>query len=131
MQLIIYQLYLKKKEKKKQERPRSIVLLCDSECIVNLGNQGDANSFFFLLLKWIYHIFSCIMIITIQFHRISIPQPRHIPPPHKLSPSETVSFSMSVSQHVFCKEVPSVLFSDSTCQSNHSMLVSHCMADFT
>ena len=30
--------------------------------------------FFFLLLKWIYHIHSCIMIITIQFHRISIPK---------------------------------------------------------
>ena len=34
----------------------------------------------------------------------------HIPPPHKLSPPETISFSMSVSQHLFCKEVQSVLF---------------------
>ena len=86
---------------------------------------------FFLLLKWIYHICSCIMIITIWFHRISIPQPKHIPPPPKLSPPETISFSMSVSQHLFCKEVQSVLFSDSTCQWKHWMLVSHCMADFT
>ena len=51
------------------------------------------------------------MIITIWFHRISIPQPKHIPPPPKLSPPETLSFSMSVSQHLFCKEVQSVLFS--------------------
>ena len=28
---------------------------------------------FLILLKWIYHICSCIMIITIRFHRISIP----------------------------------------------------------
>ena len=63
----------------------------------------------FLLLKWIYYICSCIMIITIWFHRISIPQPRHISPPPKLSPPETISFSMSVSQYLFCK-VHSVLF---------------------
>ena len=50
------------------------------------------------------------MIITIQFYRISIPQTKHIPPPPKLSPPETVSFSMSVSQHLFCKEVHCVLF---------------------
>ena len=50
------------------------------------------------------------MIITIQFYRISIPQPKHILPPPKLSPPETISFSMSVSQHLFCKEVQSVLF---------------------
>ena len=56
------------------------------------------------------------MIITIQFYRISIPQPKHIPRPIKLSPPETISFSVSVSQHLFCKEVQSVLFSDSTCQ---------------
>ena len=38
--------------------------LCSSPCL-----------YFFLLLKWIYHICSCIMIITIQFHRISISLP--------------------------------------------------------
>ena len=32
--------------------------------------------FIFLLLKWIYHIRSCIMIITIHFHRMSIPHPK-------------------------------------------------------
>ena len=60
------------------------------------------------------------MIITIQFHRISIPQPQRIPPPPKLSPPETRSFSMSVSQHLFCKEVQSVLFSDSMWDSHVS-----------
>uniref|UniRef100_A0A8D1PVY4 Transporter n=1 Tax=Sus scrofa TaxID=9823 RepID=A0A8D1PVY4_PIG len=44
----------------------------------------------------------------------------NIPPPPKLSPPESISFSMSVSQHLFCKEVQS-----------HLMTVSHCMADFT
>ena len=50
------------------------------------------------------------MIITIQFYRISIPHPWSIPPPPKLSPLETISFSKSVSQHLFCKEGQSVLF---------------------
>ena len=36
-------------------------------------------------------------------------------PPH-LSHLETISFSKSVRQYLFCKEVHSVLFSDSTCQ---------------
>ena len=71
------------------------------------------------------------MIITIQFYRISIPQPKHIPPPPKLSPPENITFSMSVSQHPFCKEVQSVLFSDPTCERKHLMLVYHCMADFS
>ena len=38
------------------------------------------------------------MIITIQFHRISIPQPQCITPPPKLSPLETISFSKSGSR---------------------------------
>jgi len=84
-----------------------------------------------LIIQWIYHTCSCAMIITIQFHRISIPQPKHIPPLPKLSPLETTSFPISVSQHLFCKEVQSVLFSDSTFQWKHLMLESHCMADFT
>ena len=50
------------------------------------------------------------MIITTQFYRISIPQPQHIPPPPKLSPLKTVSFSKSVSQYMFCKEIHSVIF---------------------
>ena len=55
------------------------------------------------------------MIITIQFYMISIPQPQCIPPPPRLSPLETISFSESVSQYLvsqylFCKEVRSVLF---------------------
>ena len=56
------------------------------------------------------------MIITIQFHRISIPQPQCITPPPKLSHLETISFSKSGSRYLFCKEVRSVLFSESTCQ---------------
>ena len=31
-------------------------------------------------------------------------------PPHNLSPSETISFSKSVSQYLFCKEVHCILF---------------------
>ena len=53
--------------------------------------------FYFLLLNWIYHSYSCIMIITVQFHRISIPQPKHIPLPRKLSPPETIIFCLWVS----------------------------------
>ena len=45
-------------------------------------------------------------LISQDFH----PTAQAHPPPSKLSPPETVSFSMSVSQHLFCKEVQSVLF---------------------
>ena len=45
-----------------------------------------------IFLKGIYHICSCIMIITIWIHRISIPTPKHLPPPTKLSPPETTIF---------------------------------------
>ena len=90
-----------------------------SHLIVPNNYMTSHLSFFlfkkFFLLKRIYHICGCIMIITFHFHRISIPQPKHIHPPPKLSPLETISFSMSVSQYLFCK-VQSVLFSDSTCQ---------------
>ena len=54
------------------------------------------------------------MIVTIQFYRISNPQPQRMPPPPKLSPLEAVSSSESVSQYLFCKEVHSLLLSDST-----------------
>ena len=40
------------------------------------------------------------MMITIQFYKISIPQPQHIPPHPELFPLETISFSKSVSQSV-------------------------------
>ena len=52
----------------------------------------------FLLLKWICHICGCIMIITIRFHRISIPQPRHIPPPANCLFRRPLSFSISVAE---------------------------------
>ena len=38
------------------------------------------------------------------------------PPTHKLSPLENIHISASVHQHLFCKEVQYVLFSDSTGQ---------------
>ena len=44
------------------------------------------------------------MIITIQFYRISIPQPQRIPLPTEVSPLETVSISKSVSQYLLCKQ---------------------------
>ena len=88
-------------------------------------------SYFFFITQWIYYIFSCAMILTTQFYRISIPQPKHIPQIPKLSPLETISFLKSVSHYLFCKEVHSVLFTDSTCQWKHLMLVSHCVPDFT
>ena len=47
------------------------------------------------------------MIITIQFYRISIPHHQCIPQPSNLSPLETISFSKSVSQYLFFKEVHS------------------------
>ena len=56
------------------------------------------------------------MIVTTQFYRISIPQLQHITRLPELPPVETISFSKSVSQYLFYKEVPSVLFSDATCQ---------------
>ena len=56
------------------------------------------------------------MIITTQFYRISIPHPQRIPPPPHLSPLETISFSKSESEYLFCREVHCVLLSDSTCQ---------------
>ena len=63
-----------------------------------------------------YDIYSRTMIITVQFSRISIPHAQCIPPPPKLTPLETLSFSKTVSQYLVCKEVHSVLFSDSTWQ---------------
>ena len=56
------------------------------------------------------------MVVTTQIYSISVLTPQHVLPPPELSPLETISFSKSVSQHLFCKEVQSVLFSDSTCQ---------------
>ena len=75
-------------------------------------------------------------ILFFNYHNNLISQDFHTtdqahPPTPKQSPTETISFSMSVSQHLFCKEVQSVHFLVSTCQWKHWMLVSHCMADFT
>ena len=65
--------------------------------------------------------------ISQDFH----PTTQAHPPTPELSPPETIGFSISVSQHLFCKEVHWVLFSDSTCQWKHLMLVSRCLTDFT
>ena len=70
-------------------------------------------SIFFLLLKWIYHICSCIMIITIWFHRISITQPRHIPPTHWTRPGiepETSWFLVGFVNHWAMTGTPRVTF---------------------
>ena len=52
------------------------------------------------------------MIITTQFHSISISNPQCIPCPPKLCPLESILFSKSVSHYLFCKEVHCILFSD-------------------
>ena len=45
-------------------------------------------------------------LISQDFH----PTAQAYTPTPKLSPPETISFSMSLSQYLFCKEVQSVLF---------------------
>ena len=75
-----------------------------------LGYISEENKSNFFITQWIYYIYSCTMIMTIQFYMISTPQPQNIPLTLKLSPLETKSFSKSVSQYLFCKEVHFVLF---------------------
>ena len=60
---------------------------------------------FFKLLNELYYIYSCTMIITIQFYRIFIPQPQCILPPPELSPLETVSLWVSI-----CSAKKSIVF---------------------
>ena len=74
-----------------------------------------------LLLNEFYYIHNCTMITTTKFYSMSIPNPRCIPPPLNLSHLETVSFSESLSQYLFCKEVHCVFFLDSTCNSIDSI----------
>ena len=74
-----------------------------------------SNNFFFKLLNELYYIYRCTTITTIKFYSISIPNPQWIPPVPNLSHLETISFSKSVSQYLFCK-VYCVLFLDSTCK---------------
>ena len=69
---------------------------------------------FFSITQWIYYIYKCTMIITIQFYRIAIPQPQQSPPAPNCFLWKPLSFSKSGSQYLLCKEVHSVLFSDST-----------------
>ena len=68
----------------------------------------------FFILNEFYYIYRCTTIITTKFYSISIPNLQCIPPPLNLSPLESTTFSKSVSQYLFCKEVRCVLFSDST-----------------
>ena len=70
---------------------------------------------FLILFNGFYCIYSCTTIITTKFYSISIPNPQCIPPTPNLSHLETISFSKSVSQYLFCK-VHCVLFLDSTCK---------------
>ena len=74
----------------------------------NVGQRWYQCTFLFLFffITRIYYNQSCTMIITIQFYRISIPHPQHMPPTPKLSPLETISFfkvceSVSVLQRNF------------------------------
>ena len=53
------------------------------------------------------------MSIITQFDSLSIPNPQSTPPPN-LSPLVTISFSKSVNQYLFCKEVRCIPFLDST-----------------
>ena len=72
--------------------------------------------FLFSLLNEFYYIYRCTAIITTKFYSISIPNPQYVSPTPNLSHLETVSFSKSMSQYLFCKEVHCVLFLDSTCK---------------
>ena len=85
----------------------------------------------FFIIQWIYYIHSYTMIITIQFYSISIPNPRRISLPPRLSPLETISFSKYVSQYLFCKEVHCVLFFRFHMSVIALMLVSLCLTDLT
>ena len=71
---------------------------------------------YFLLLHEFYYIYSLTTIITVQFYSISIPNLQCTPHPSNLSLLETISFSKSVSQYLFYKEVHCVLSSDFTRQ---------------
>ena len=79
-------------------------------------NIVDLQFFNFLLLSEFYYIYSCTKIITNAFYSISNPNLQHNPPSPNTSHLEAISFSKSVSQHLFPKEVHCVLFLDSTCK---------------
>jgi len=66
--------------------------------------------FFKQKLNEFYYISRCPTIITTKLWSSSIRNAQCIPPPPKLSHVETVSFAKSVSQDLFCQEVPSALF---------------------
>ena len=65
---------------------------------------------FFFLLKWICHICSCIMIMKIQFHRISIPQPKHTPIPQTVSSRDHKFLNASESASILQRNSVSPLF---------------------
>ena len=65
----------------------------------------------FFLLNEFYYIYRCTTIITTKFYSISIPNPQCI-----LSHLETISFSKSVSQYLFCKDIHCVILFYSTCK---------------
>ena len=74
-------------------------------------------SLFLKLLNEFYYSYRCTTIIRTKFYGISIPNPQCIPSAPNLSHLETISFSKSVSQYLFCKEIHPVLFLDSACDS--------------
>ena len=64
--------------------------------------------FIFWITQWIYYIYSCTMIITIQFYRISIPQPQCTPHcPNSLLWKPCVFQSLRVSISPAKKYIPS------------------------
>ena len=96
--------------------PLDIWLLHFQSLIYHKATHSE-HSFFFFITNGFYYIYRCTTIITTKFYSISIPNPQCIPPPPNLSHLETISFSKSMSQYLFCKEVHCVLlFLDSTCK---------------
>ena len=77
------------------------------------------------IVQWIYYIYTCTMIITIQFYRISIPWPQCTSPT-----LQTISFG----KHKFfkvCESLSVLSFLKIPRQWKHLTLVFHWLADFT
>ena len=104
-----------------EARARTHNLMVPSRIRFCCATMGTSLGIIFFLFKKLfsefYYIYSCTTIITNQFYSISTPNPQSFPRPPNLSHLETVRFSKSVSQCLFCKEVHCVLFLDSTYKS--------------
>ena len=96
---------------------RPLFLLRQNLCTVNLFLPHSL----FLPSSYFYYLMNFITVIGVQqssqpilqhFH----PKPSVLPPPPNLSHFETISFSKSVSQYLFCEEVHCGVFLDYTCK---------------